>query len=207
MVHLRVLEAALELQQFCRSQGWRFCFIGGLAVQRWGRPRVTSDADLTLLTNFTDEERIVGDLARAFSLRRDDGIEFALHNRVLLLAHPNGTPLDIGLGALPFENRSVERSSPHIFSAGFELVVCSAEDLLVHKAFASRAQDWVDVENILAANWGGLDLGLVRSELRPLAELKESPDILDQLEARIRKLARSRYFSSGGRPPWETTPP
>lgn len=207
MVHLRVLEAALALQQFCRSQGWRFCFIGGLAVQRWGKPRVTSDADLTLLTNFVEEERIVATLARAFPVRRADGVEFALRHRVLLLTHPNGTPLDVGLGALPFENDSVGRSSPYLFSAGFELLVCSAEDLLVHKAFASRDHDWIDVENILAANWGKLDLDLVRRELRPLAELKEAPDILDQLEARLRKLARSRYFSSGGRPPWETSPP
>jgi hypothetical protein len=25
-----ILEAAIELQAFCSSQGWRFCFIGGI---------------------------------------------------------------------------------------------------------------------------------------------------------------------------------
>lgn len=30
-----------EIQSFCRDRGWRFCFIGGIALQRWGEPRLT----------------------------------------------------------------------------------------------------------------------------------------------------------------------
>jgi hypothetical protein len=30
-----VILAAAELQAVCESQGWEFCFIGGLALQRW----------------------------------------------------------------------------------------------------------------------------------------------------------------------------
>lgn len=45
-----LLAAALELQEFCLANQWRFCFIGGLAVQRWGVPRNTGDVDATLLT-------------------------------------------------------------------------------------------------------------------------------------------------------------
>jgi len=26
---------AAEVQDFCRLQNWRFCFIGGIAVLRW----------------------------------------------------------------------------------------------------------------------------------------------------------------------------
>jgi hypothetical protein len=49
MIHLpRILAAAGEIQAFCQKQGWRFCFIGGVAVQRWGEPRLTQDVDLTL---------------------------------------------------------------------------------------------------------------------------------------------------------------
>jgi hypothetical protein len=44
-----IFAAALDLQGFCDKRGWRCCFIGGLAVQRWGEPRMTRDADLTLL--------------------------------------------------------------------------------------------------------------------------------------------------------------
>jgi hypothetical protein len=53
-----LFEVARQLQEFCDSRGWRSCFIGGLAVQRWGEPRVTRDADLTVLAGFGHEERI-----------------------------------------------------------------------------------------------------------------------------------------------------
>jgi hypothetical protein len=45
-----VLDAAREVQVLCEQRGWRFCFIGGVAVQRWGEPRLTQDVDLTLVT-------------------------------------------------------------------------------------------------------------------------------------------------------------
>ena len=35
--------AAQEMGEFCRQQGWKFCFIGGLAVLRWGEHRTTQD--------------------------------------------------------------------------------------------------------------------------------------------------------------------
>ena len=54
-----ILAAACELEEFCRSRAWKFCFIGGIAVQRWGEPRFTADADLTLLTGFGDEESYI----------------------------------------------------------------------------------------------------------------------------------------------------
>jgi hypothetical protein len=48
MIHLPgVLAAAEQVQQLCQQHGWRFCFIGGVAVQRWGEPRLTQDVDLT----------------------------------------------------------------------------------------------------------------------------------------------------------------
>jgi len=44
-----VIRAAAELQSFCIAHDWRFCFIGGLAVQRWGEPRETVDVDLSFI--------------------------------------------------------------------------------------------------------------------------------------------------------------
>lgn len=50
-----VLEAALEAQRVLTGAGERFCIIGGLALQRWGRPRFTQDVDITLLCPFGAE--------------------------------------------------------------------------------------------------------------------------------------------------------
>jgi len=54
-----LLLAAAELQSAIESNGWRFCFIGGVAVQRWGNPRFTQDIDSTLLTGFGEEASFV----------------------------------------------------------------------------------------------------------------------------------------------------
>ncbi len=57
----KVIRAAAELQSVCENEGWRFCFIGGLAVQRWGEPRETVDVDLDIvLGGLPFEETAVG---------------------------------------------------------------------------------------------------------------------------------------------------
>ncbi len=53
-----LIRAAAELQAFCEAQLWRHCFIGGLALQRWGEPRETVDVDLTLVTGFGEQDFI-----------------------------------------------------------------------------------------------------------------------------------------------------
>lgn len=50
-----IFAAALEVQEFCRARHFRFCFIGGLALQRWGQPRLTQDVGLTVLSRFGRE--------------------------------------------------------------------------------------------------------------------------------------------------------
>src|SRR4051812_9202943 len=102
MIHLpRVLAAAEDVQSFCQQQRWAFCFIGGVAVQRWGEPRLTQDVDLTLLTGFGSEEKFVDRLLEVFAPRRVDAREFSLVSRVLLVRTHDGVSLDIALGAFP----------------------------------------------------------------------------------------------------------
>lgn len=179
-----VIQAAAELQAVCEAQGWSFCFIGGLALQRWGEPRQTADADLTLLTGFGKEEQFIQILLRHFEGRISSAAQFALERRVLLLRSRKGVGLDVAFGALPFEVLVVQRSSVFDYPPKIALRTCSAEDLVVMKAFASRGQDWVDVERIIVRQTGKLDWNYIHQQLQPLAELKDAPEILDQLERR-----------------------
>ena len=119
---------------------------------------------------------------RWFSPRRPDAREFALRQRVLLARTRDGVEVDIALGALPFEERTVTRASEWRGDRGVVLTTCSAEDLVVHKAFAGRDLDWGDVERILTRQHGRLNLDQIRSELKPLLELKAAPESLDKLE-------------------------
>lgn len=179
-----VIRAAAELQTVCAHEGWQFCFIGGLAVLRWGEPRETVDVDLTLLTGFGGEEPFVATLLARFEPRIEEAAAFARANRVLLLRTHSGVGLDIALGGLPFEETAVGRSSVFTFPPDVPLRTCSAEDLIVLKAFADRPKDWVDVDGIIVRQSRRIDWMYVRSQLAPLAELKEAPEILDHLDER-----------------------
>ena len=179
-----VIRAAAELQSVCETQAWQFCFIGGLAVQRWGEPRETVNMDLTLVTGFGNEERFIQILLQHFEGRIPDAAQFARDRRVLLLRSKKGVGLDVALGALPFEELIVQRSSIFDYPPKIKLRTCSAEDLIVLKAFAGRGQNWVDIERIIIRQTGKLDWDYIRAQLRPLAELKSAPEILDQLERR-----------------------
>ena len=177
-----LIAAAQEIQKLCASQRWQFCFIGGLAVQRWGSPRFTQDVDLTLLTGFGNEESFVDVLLSQLKARTSGAREFALRHRVLLARTATGIDVDIALGGLPFEERSVARASNWEISEDICLFTCSAEDLITYKVFAGRPRDWDDVERILTRSSSGLNLAQVRQELRPLLELKGQPELLMQFE-------------------------
>ena len=148
---------ANEIQSFCRERGWEFCFIGGLALQRWGEPRLTGDVDLTILTGFGPETAYIEQLCRAYPGRIADAAEFAHRTRVLLLQSARGIPIDISLGALPFEQRVIGRSTFHQFLPEVLLNTCSAEDLITLKAFADRTRDWADIESIVLRMGARLD--------------------------------------------------
>jgi hypothetical protein len=120
-------------------------------------------------------------LLQRFTPRISEAAEFALVNRVLLLQSESGIGIDISLGALPFEQEVVQRASRFMFLPDVELLTCSAEDLIVLKAFADRPRDWGDVENVIARQRSALDWAYIDDHLRPLAELKESPEIVDRL--------------------------
>jgi hypothetical protein len=178
-----ILAAASEVEAFCDSYGWRYCFIGGVAVQRWGEPRLTQDVDLTLLAGFGTERPYVDRLLDRFEARRTDARDFAARYRVVLLYSADGVPIDIALGAMPFEERTIERASRFDIGGGGSITTCSAEDLIVHKAFAGRPQDWLDIDSIALRQGDALDRGLVLEEAGPLLELKEAPEDLRRLES------------------------
>lgn len=179
--------AAADLQHFAVAHGWRTSIIGGLAVQRWGEPRQTRDVDVALLTGFGGEERFVDPLLERYVARRPDARQFALERRVLLVQDSAGIPLDVSLAALPFEERVIERSSAFAFAPGAVLETCSAEDLIVLKAFADRPQDWLDIEGTIVRQGSALDRALIVEELEHLLALKEDPSPMATLQTLFRR--------------------
>ena len=181
---IELIRVAADLQTFCEARHWRFCFIGGLALQRWGEPRETVDVDVTLVTGFGGEEPFITALLDRYDGRIQDAAAFARANRVLLLRAASGVGIDVALGGLPFEESIVERASLFPFPGDVPLRTCSAEDLVVLKAFAARGRDWVDIEGIIVRQTGALDWDYIDEQLAPLAALKEAPEILTELARR-----------------------
>lgn len=136
---------------------------------------------MTVLTGFGDEERYVDALLGRFGARRSDARQFAIDYRVVLL-EAGGVPADVALGAMPFEARAVDRSSLFPLPDGTAIRTCSAEDLVVFKAFAGRGQDWLDIEGIAIRQGPRLDRRLVLEECVPLLDLKGTQDDLSRLE-------------------------
>jgi hypothetical protein len=163
------------------------CLIGGLAVQRWGEPRLTLDIDLTLSIDLETEEQVVNGMLKHFKPRISDAKTFALTRRVLLLETSNGIGMDLALGITSFEAKTVERSSPYEFASGFVFPTCSAEDLIVHKCFAGRGRDLADAETVIVRNLGKLDLKYIRHWLRELEQAIENPEISARFEILLRK--------------------
>jgi len=178
---------AAELQSFCDRQGWRCCFIGGLAVLRWGEPRVTRDVDLALVAGFGSEERFISPLLASYNARIEDAADFARRHRVLLLESSSRVAIDISLAAFPFEEQMIDRATPFEFETGLAIRTCSAEDLIVLKIFASRPIDIRDAESVALRHKGRLDWIYIGHQLRPLAEIKGDRAILEAF-ARLQAL-------------------
>lgn len=173
--------AAAEIQGFLHRERERYCFIGGVALQRWGEPRFTRDVDLTVICPYGTEARTADRLLAAFSPRIPEARTFAVENRVLLLRGTSGIPIDVALGGIPFEERCVGRATEFDFGE-VRLLTCSAEDLVVLKAFAGRPQDWLDLESVAVRQRRALDWNLVFTEFEPLAAVREVPGLLHRLQ-------------------------
>lgn len=178
--------AAAEIQDYLRRANDRFCFIGGIALQRWGEPRFTRDIDLTLLCPFGTEAQTADRLLANFAARIPDARDFALRYRVVLVRSASGVPIDVALGGISFEERCVERASEFDFGE-VRLLTCSAEDLIVLKAFAGRERDWADIESVVIRQSRSLNRTLVFEELAPLAELREGSDAMTRLQRLMEK--------------------
>lgn len=158
------------------------CVIGGLAVARWGEPRFTADVDLVAMTAVRRDAEAVDALLAKFSPRMPDARAFALAHRVLLLESSEGVQLDVSLGALDFERDMVVRSTEWSVDGCPPIRTCSAEDLLVLKAFAGREKDWSDIRGIIHRQGAAIRRDAVLRRLTPLAEFAERPEAIRVLQ-------------------------
>ena len=182
-----LLEAALEVSYFMEERHWKFCLIGGLAVQQWGEPRTTLDADFTLLTGWGEEEQYVDRLLERFESRLSGARDFALSRRILLLKSSKGIDIDVALGALPFEEGMIARAKSVEFSPGLSLPCCTPEDLFIMKVFAGRSRDWIDARGVALRN-RNLDATYMLRHIEELCALRDDSESVGRARMLLEEL-------------------
>lgn len=176
-------EAAWELHQFFGELGISYAIIGGVAVQTWGQPRLTRDVDLTAAVPLDQPMRIfIQQVLDRFPARIEDALEFARRSRVILIQTSNGCPADISMGLPGYEDEVMRRAVDVELEPGKAVKICSAEDLIIHKAIAGRPQDVRDIEGIIYRQRDALDLATIRHWLHAFAELLDNPEIVERFE-------------------------
>ncbi|GMQ79570.1 MAG: hypothetical protein BMS9Abin02_2173 [Anaerolineae bacterium] len=174
--------AAWEIHTFLTAIGVPYAIIGGTAVLHWGEPRFTQDIDLTVQSPLEDLAGFVRKIIQQFTPRLDNALEFALLNRVILVSASNGYPLDISLGLPGYEDVVMERGVGVELGPGKVVKICSAEDLIIHKAVAGRAQDVRDIEGIVYRQRGSLDADYIRKWLKEFSDVTGDSGLIELFE-------------------------
>ena len=182
------LEAALAaISGALGALGVRGMIIGGIAASLLGRARTTLAVDVLIWLDERAWPAFVRGLhAHAVEPRIEGALEFARRSRVLLLRHaPTGVPIDISLGALPFEKEAIDRAVATKVGR-FEIPLVTAEDLVILKAVAHRPRDLADIEGILAMH-PSLDIVRVRRWVDEFASVLDLPELSADFEATLRR--------------------
>jgi predicted nucleotidyltransferase len=87
-----------------------------------------------------------------------------------------------------YEDELFRRAVEIEIDTGKHVRMCSAEDLIIHKAVAGRPQDIVDIESVVLRQGRRLNVDYIRRWLGEFSDLLATPDILDRFEQAYRKL-------------------
>lgn len=183
----RPLEAAWEVGQFLKAHNLPYALIGGLAVQQWGSARLTVDADFTVTAPLEGSANLVRLITEHFPSRVADPQAMALRTRMILIRAKNGVEVDISLALPGYEDDLFRRAVDFEIEPGKSIRLCSAEDLIIHKAVAGRPQDVTDIEGVVLRQGDHLDAAYIRLWLAEFANVLAVSEIEQRFERAYRK--------------------
>lgn len=177
---LRALAAALN------AQGIRWYLFGAQAVTIWGRPRLTTDVDVTVRLQSGSTADLVAALGAAgFRLSESFSNDFVRVTRVLPLIHQStGMPLDVVLAGPGLEEQFLDRAVA-VAIDDIVVPVISPEDLVVTKVLAGRPKDVEDVRGVLLVRAESLDLAYIRRTLAMVEDAMGQSDLTPLFEAEV----------------------
>jgi len=181
-------EALRVVVDFLNQHRIPYMVIGGLANAVWGEVRMTRDADFKVSTDMLPSD--FRHLVLSHFAERQTGLP--QHLRSSFVIHIWAMPdiaVDLLMSVFDYERQAIARAVDATIE-GIPARVCTAEDLIIHKAIANRTQDWMDIEGVLLRQGNKLDLVYLRDWLTQFAEALESPELLtrfNELYDRVRE--------------------
>ena len=175
-------ELLSDLSVALNAIGAQWYVFGAQAALVWGRPRLTTDVDVTVKCSASTDDLVRTLDSHGFSLRIDATDAFIRTTRVVPLEHgASGLALDVVLAGPGLEDLFLERTVP-IDVAGTVVPFISPEDLIVTKLLAGREKDIEDVRGVLSERGGTLDVGRIRTTLGLLEDALGQSDLTPVFE-------------------------
>jgi hypothetical protein len=185
-------ELLADLAAALDTVGARWFVFGAQAALVWGRPRLTTDVDVTVKCSATTDHLVRALATRGFSPRIDATDAFIRTTRVVPLEHrTSGLALDVVLAGPGLEDLFLERAVP-IDVAGTVVPFISPEDLIVTKLLAGRDKDIEDVRGVLSERGSALDADQIRATLALLEDALGQNDLMPVFDAELGRWQRSR---------------
>jgi hypothetical protein len=167
-----LLTGLMELVQALDRLGVRYALIGGVAAGYRSGPRFTQDVDFLLDVPQLVLPGLLEDLrARGFDFDTEKAIREWTQDHLTVLSF-HGVRIDWLKPLIPLYQHVIDQARPETW-LGRTVRIASAEGLILTKLVAFRTQDQVDIENLLAANRGQLDLDLIRREWQTVADVAD----------------------------------
>lgn len=184
-------EALKDIQDFLHTQNIPYMVIGGIGNLVWGEPRLTVDIDITVYISNAQEQDFIKEAGSRFKILVENPEDFVRKTRVLPIEIVKGVKGDIIMAGLDYEKTAIERAIEVEISKNTRVRVCTAEDLIIHKAISEREKDWQDIEGILLRRSDQLDKNYILNWLSQFASALDKPGIQNRFEKLWKEIIES----------------
>jgi len=172
--------ALSKIVKFLENNNIQYMLIGGIANSIYGEPRYTLDIEIKIKLNFGNEiKSFISDISKEFTVIPENPYEFFKSTMVLPL-ESDGIKIDIVVAGLSFETDSLNRAVTKNFQ-NIAVKVCTAEDLIIHKAISEREKDWLYIESIIKKRRQTLDWDFFIDTIKQLSEWLSDNEIYERI--------------------------
>lgn len=180
-------ELLSDLAAALSAVGAPWYVFGAQAALVWGRPRLTTDVDVTVKCSVPTDHLVRSLNARGFTLRIDATESFIRTTRVVPLEHrASGLALDVVLAGPGLEDLFLERAVS-IDVGGTVIPFISPEDLIVTKLLAGREKDIEDVRGVLSERGSALNVDQIRTTVALLEDALGQSDLMPVFDAELNR--------------------